>query len=107
MIANEKNERGLNDFYNKILTLQKETGIPVVIIILGTDPHYLPVARKIKELAVPYGLPVIDTVTVFKDERRDAFCVHRLNCHPNAAAHRILARLLLSSLKNLGYLNEK
>lgn len=107
ILAEKDNERGLNDLYVQILSLQKQTGIPVIIVILGTDPHYLPVARKIEDMAVPFGLPVVNTVTIFKNKRRDAFCVHRLDCHPNSVAHRMIAGQLLSSLLKMGYPGEK
>lgn len=100
----EKRIKGLSDLYKELAAMRKKTQIPIVAVIMGINPRDIPVSRKIKELAISYGLPVVNTVPAYKNLRKADFCFHKLDCHPNEKAHKITAQTILSSLNELGYL---
>lgn len=94
--------KALQDLYRELEVIQKTTQTPIVVVVLGGGPGSLITAtRLIKKIAVPYGLPVVNTVI---DMSFDEYCVHKLDCHPSPAANKKLANAILSSLNKLGFL---
>ena len=94
----EKFRKHIDEIFSELGGIQKKTGIPVCVLFLEhrEDSLYL-----VKEMEVParqHGLRLIDASEPFVCAGFPDYCAHPLDCHPNAAAHRVFARVIYDFL---------
>lgn len=94
----EKVPKHIDEIFSELGAIQEKTGIPVCVLFLEhrEDSFYL-----VKEMEAParrYGLRLIDASEPFVRAGFPDHCAHPLDCHPNAAAHRVFARVIYDFL---------
>lgn len=84
----------IHDVFSQLEETAKTTGIPVCVVILENKNYSLEIVPEIEAAARDHGLWLVDATEPFVRDGFPKYCTHRLDCHPNAEAHRIFARVI-------------
>jgi hypothetical protein len=86
--------RRIDGIFSQLEGIAKTTGIPICVVILENKNYSLEIVPEIHAAVRDHGLRLVDATEPFLRDGFPKHCTHRLDCHPNAEAHRIFAGVI-------------
>lgn len=94
-----------DDAIARLGALQRETGIPIMVVRLEFDPRPpTPVEEALERRVRSQGMLYLDTRSAFEGLDPRGFWIDALDPHPNARAHAIFADVIADRLLREGWL---
>ena len=84
----------IDGIFSELKGIEENSGIPVCVVILEHRKNSLDLLKEIQAAARNRGVRLIDASEPFSRAGFPEYCAHPLDCHPNAGAHRIFARVI-------------
>jgi hypothetical protein len=88
----------IDGIFSELKGIEENSGIPVCVVILEHRKNSLDLLKEIQAAARNRVVRLIDASEPFFRAGFPEYCAHPLDCHPNAAAHRVFARVIYDFL---------